>query len=149
LSRAVHQEPHLTGIDLIDEQHRVLFRMIVELREAHFGDERPVIVIEHASQLYQYALVHFETEEGLIESYAEPFLEDHRATHQRLIKGIRDAVLEYKRSGNTIPSSLFDRLDEYCTHHVNNDDVEVLEHVRVGIRNERLELLTSDPDRPR
>lgn len=143
---ALHQEPHLTGIDLIDEQHRVLFRMILEFREAHFGNESPGLLIERASQLYQYALVHFETEEGLIEAYAPTFLEGHRAAHQRVAEMIRNAVVEYKRSGNTIPSSLFDRLDDYCQHHVNGADVEVLRRVREGIRDERIELLTSDPD---
>lgn len=136
--------PRPTGVDIIDEQHASLHQMIVDFHEAHTAGDRPGRLVDRLSQIYQYAVIHFETEESLLERHARGQLERHRAVHLRLLKSLRECIVEYKRHGSRIPSSMVDKLEAFLFDHARNDDYELFRAVHERIRAERSDLLTRD-----
>lgn len=73
------------GIGKIDEQHRKLIQMTQELEEAvsdHYAGE---VIEDIVTNLFNYAQVHFETEEELFHRFLYPEKEMHELEHRRFI----------------------------------------------------------------
>lgn len=149
MSRIMSKSPPATGIDLIDEQHEVLHRMIVEVEEAFHRGERPFLLVDALTRFYQYAQIHFETEEALLARHVPERLDAHAGPHQRLLHTLRTRILDYKRDGNRIPNSVLDLLEGFTIHHTSQSDVRDFEAVLQSMERERDDLLrhqNSDPE---
>lgn len=88
------------GVDPIDKQHRFLVDTLQEANETLLNDESGVMLHDIALNLLRYAIMHFETEEDLMQrygyqdAYPEEALE-HIAQHRhfsRKIVAIRDQL---------------------------------------------------------
>ena len=73
-----------TGIDEIDKQHKRLFEIADKLYEAKNGDpERLNIGIAAAAEeLLDYAKIHFDTEEGMMERAGFEGYAEHKTIHR-------------------------------------------------------------------
>ena len=140
----LHREPTPTGIDLLDEQHLVLHRMILEVEAAFTRGERPGLLVESLTCFYQYAQIHFESEESLLSRYLPERLEVHARSHERLLATLRAKIVDYKRNGSRIPASVLDLLATFVSHHSDRTDARDFEVVRERLRLERSSLLTLD-----
>lgn len=91
------------GIDLIDQQHQVLFRLIDQLAQA-IQDENPEAELQTIfGQLHDYTLTHFATEERLMAQYAYPADHDHQENHRTLEHSLEQLV-ERAKSGEPLVS---------------------------------------------
>jgi hemerythrin-like metal-binding protein len=72
------------GIEVIDEEHRLLMDLLKRLRSAaeDFGNAATVGSV--LAKLYQYSRDHFEHEEKILKASGYPDLEEHRKEHQKL-----------------------------------------------------------------
>lgn len=131
MSPTRHIEPPATiGIDLIDEQHRNLHRMVEEFETAFDAQASPALLVERLSQIYQYSVIHFETEEDLIERILPETLAQHRAGHARTLDGLRACIVAYKRNGTRIPTAVRHELRALVLGHTGEDDAALAAALR-------------------
>lgn len=104
-----------TGVPLIDLQHDATLNQIDRLRR---GEKMSHALI--LSEIAEYALVHFATEEYMLALAEYPGLAEHRAEHnefrRRLALYCTDAM-----NGKT-PEGVLQYLTEWWDHHVMRED---------------------------
>ena len=63
-----------TGIEQVDEQHKILVKYINEMHDAHVANDRKGmgVALDH---LIDYTVQHFSDEEGLLEMAEYPLLD--------------------------------------------------------------------------
>jgi hemerythrin len=122
----------LTGVDMIDTQHRELFARVGTLLAAsrtHRSSEEVVRMLEY---LGGYAVDHFAAEERLMEAEGYPRLEGHRAEHIQFVKQFEILRHELKTEG---PTKLFiirvgNRVTEWLREHIYRTDLILAEWLR-------------------
>jgi len=86
--------PASVGVARLDEQHRVLHRLIMSLigtLEAHPGDSGAE---ERFLEVFEHAVEHFKTEEDYLEALGYPDLVPHRFEHELLLDWFRDQMVQ-------------------------------------------------------
>lgn len=73
------------GIGNIDEQHDQLFKLMAELDDAIRRNKGTGMIEDSLTVLFNYAQVHFATEEELLTKHNYPEIELHELEHQRFI----------------------------------------------------------------
>ena len=116
-----------TGIDEIDEQHRILVHTLNEASVKLSHECLREVADQITQDLLAYALYHFETEEHLMLQYgypdqamaeAELHQEQHRSFSVRVL-----AIREDINAGAPIePSQLVTFLNEWLVNHILNTD---------------------------
>ena len=104
-----------TGVPLLDEQHRMIFRWLAELESAA-AEERTLFGVYAITRLKHYARDHFEAEETLMKAAGYPQLEEHVAEHVAFRARLQD--IQLKSIGTDISSDTVDFLREWLTHHI-------------------------------
>lgn len=83
---------YLTGIPLIDKQHKQYIMLVNKLvGNHHKGDMTKAEFIDCLNEIVAYALDHFDAEEFLMRSAKYPLYEEHLAKHDTF----RDRVDEF------------------------------------------------------
>lgn len=128
----------VTGIDIIDEQHRWLIGLI--------NKAAPILVQPYAltnqaadellDQLTAYAVFHFQTEEELMAEYGiDPrHSEHHRASHADFAAHVREMRDHYERTGDISGGELLTFLANWLVFHILSDD-QTLGRQLTAIRN--------------
>jgi hemerythrin len=97
------------GISIIDEEHKKLFGILNKVIVAKEHNGNPEELWEVLSEMTNYALTHFKTEEAYMEEFNYPEYQDHKeehrdfsteiiAYHDKVIKGdsqIANEIIEY------------------------------------------------------
>lgn len=78
-----------TGVTVLDDQHRLLDRVLQSLLQTLEGRAQGRDVAARLEQLQCLAEEHFATEEALMEVYGYPHLAPHRAEHEALVEHLR------------------------------------------------------------
>lgn len=91
------------GIDLIDQQHKVLFRLIDQLAQAIQHETSEAELQAVFAKLHEYTLTHFATEERLMAQYAYPADKNHHESHRTLEHSLEQLV-ERAKSGEPLVS---------------------------------------------
>ncbi|MFL5261406.1 MAG: bacteriohemerythrin [Anaeromyxobacteraceae bacterium] len=76
------------GVELIDGQHRELFRRVNDLVAAMEAQRSEAEVRRILSFLGDYVLTHFEAEERLMRHHAYPEFPKHKAIHDVFVKDL-------------------------------------------------------------
>lgn len=88
-----------TGITRYDNQHKVLFDYINELRSITLGKSGPEarLTIEKVlASLVNYTLTHFLDEEVELYRFGYPDFDDHKAEHDQFIVAVRDLYIRFR-----------------------------------------------------
>jgi hemerythrin-like metal-binding protein len=95
-----------TGIPAIDKQHRYLVEMLHNANEKLLNDRDGYLLDKIAKDLLGYAIIHFETEEKLMQRYgydksfpeeAKSHIHEHREFSRKVV-----AICEQLREGNRV-----------------------------------------------
>jgi len=116
------------GVKSIDEQHKKLIIYIDKLADAILRKRGETIVKIRTDDLIKFTVIHFDYEEGLLESSNYPFLEHHKAAHESLYDKLEGYIKEFnkgERSGENI--ILF--LREWLEFHILCEDMEYSAHL--------------------
>lgn len=118
---------YLTGIDRIDDQHRVLVNTLNEANARLAAKVTREALEQITRSLLSYALYHFETEESLMQRYdyaglagadAEQHCQEHRGFSQRVV-----ALREGLRDGNLVTrEELLSFLNNWLVNHILHTD---------------------------
>lgn len=79
-----------TGIEKIDTQHQQLVNIINEIYDMISIKNDYNRIMSVIDKLEKYALVHFETEEKLFDTFAYPDKENHIKEHRKFMEKIQD-----------------------------------------------------------
>lgn len=123
----------LTGIQVIDYQHKRLVNIINDLseiqKEEDFKEELIEVVVE---ELKQYAKFHFSTEEKLFEKMEHTKIDDHKKKHRSFEKTL-DNLLEKRDQYSEISDELLSFLKSWLSHHILIEDREMIDiHMTEG-----------------
>lgn len=147
MERQIVWEQHLaTGIDELDNQHKVLCELVSDLDIAARKGVEPERIGTLFSVIENYAFFHFETEEKLIRDDIE-YLE-HCHEHYKLIRQLFRYSAEY-RNGKTSLLELADFLYNWLMHHIVESDLPAFKRTPVDSRKQRkVDLIDDFTDEP-
>lgn len=116
----------ITDIDLIDNQHRELFKKINSYYiKCQFNYENEATQ-ECAKYFEQYTLFHFQTEQAFHRQYNYPLANEHEAKHD-IIK-IKAMHLASKLKDDNIKKDtsdeFFEFINSYINNHIYKDDMD-------------------------
>ena len=77
---------------------------------------------EALDELVDYTKTHFSHEEGLMEQYAYPDYEPHKAQHQEMIKHVEDVLAEYEQDQDRAMRNALHFLKQWLIKHINGTD---------------------------
>lgn len=120
------------GIELIDEQHKELFRRADMLFEAGRKGQAKEYIGELMAFLDGYTKQHFKEEEAYMLRVGFPEYEEHKKIHAGFIQKLQELRKEYDASGGnlTVIVSANQLVIDWLTRHVSNMDRRIGEFVR-------------------
>ncbi|NLT50616.1 MAG: hemerythrin family protein [Ignavibacteria bacterium] len=76
------KESYSVGITKIDEQHKKLFELLNELKDAQENEKDYGFISKTISELFDYSVYHFKIEEDLLKEINYPHLNEHIEEHE-------------------------------------------------------------------
>ncbi len=104
----------MTGIEIIDNQHKELLNKINDLVNQLEKDNSNDVFLEAIKFMKMYALEHFETEQSYFETLDYPMLQEHLDEHKKFIAKIQELEEKSQTFGNAIHLSI--ELNAYLIH---------------------------------
>ena len=120
-----------TGLDIVDNQHKVLLDLIKDLSNAITVGVNRKILDTLLGVLRDYAFHHFQTEEDLFAEH-ESF-KDHCLEHYKLIKQINTFILDFRNNREQSLSSVSSFLDNWLILHIDQHDLPSLSQKTVDM----------------
>jgi len=122
----------LTGVALIDDEHRKLFEVIDRLMEAcRLGTNRAEIghTLNHAVALTKE---HIRVEENLQARCSYPGINAHKRLHAQFILSIDEIVREYEETGPNVAltGKLNSALVDWLSSHISVDDKKMCAYIK-------------------
>jgi hemerythrin len=117
------RESYNINIKEIDEQHQAIALVINELYEHLLRNSTKEKTEEIIHALHEYANVHFKTEEKYMIENNYPYIEQHKAEHEKFIRDVDDInnnQLVFSNREYNIKISLF--LKKWFITHILNTD---------------------------
>ncbi len=97
------KEKYKVGVDLIDQQHKELFRRLSEFIQVVQSEEnwegKIDAVKETLKFMQEYVVFHFNEEESLQEKVNYPHIEEHKAIHADFKEMINDYARTFEKEG--------------------------------------------------
>lgn len=114
----------ITGIPLIDEQHKALFKTIEKLDKCK---ENESIFYEILAELKEYVLVHFKTEEEYMRYTGYSDYNHHKDSHDKFKKDFKKILRAKSSEGSMMDSrqEVIVFIEDWLKHHYENEDVEM------------------------
>lgn len=93
---------YLTGIDVVDADHRALFGAINALHERVTEGAASADIEATLDMLADYVDGHFGREEALMERAGYPDLVEHMSTHRRISHQVQDYRTAFEENGEIV-----------------------------------------------
>lgn len=110
----------MTGIELIDGQHKELVNLTNELYNACFAkdDDLQVVFKNAMSRMVEYVRFHFNAELKFLNTINYPDYSSHRKMHETLIKNILEAAKEAGEGKKFVPNNFVRTLVDWVFSHI-------------------------------
>ena len=122
----------LVGVDLIDEQHKKLFKRINDLIKANKENKGEEKIAETLEFLGDYTVKHFDDEEELQQEYNYPHYDTHKEIHEDFVQEITDFKNDFE-AGNVDTAQMMKfnkRITQWLVNHVKGIDQKLGEHIK-------------------
>lgn len=90
-----------TGIELVDEQHKMLLEKLNNISEAIENQQGVDVIIRTLDFMMDYTDFHFGTEENHMENNQYPRIEYHKRMHKEFVDSLKNMVTEFREDGAT------------------------------------------------
>ncbi|MBT3235596.1 MAG: hemerythrin family protein [Bdellovibrionales bacterium] len=107
----------VVGVDMIDQQHRVLVSKIDLLYDALVSQERSLNIKQLLDDIVDYTNLHFRAEEELMIRSGYPELKDHLSRHHKFEQKIH-IFQQQEQEGIKIEMDVFDYLQDWLIEHI-------------------------------
>jgi len=122
-----------TGIPVLDEQHRLLDRVLLSLCQTLQCNSLPRDVGARIDQLQCLLEEHFATEEAVMETCGYPHLGPHRAEHEVIVDRLRELQHRYAEPESPPLGEMVRSAREMLLVHVREVDLDYAEHLRQAL----------------
>jgi hemerythrin-like metal-binding protein len=123
MSKILWHDSFSVGVQILDEHHQTLARLINRLSDCPSGTEHSETVVDAISELVQYALYHFDHEERLMAAHDFPRLAKHREEHSQFCEVITET--SYGATLGIIDlQHLIDYLNRWWKNHILFEDMQ-------------------------
>lgn len=114
------------GVDLIDEQHKMLIKRLNDMSEAIEDVKGPTEIARTLEFLIDYTDFHFSAEASYMKKTGYPGLADHLKKHGEFTSTLTDLEEEFREEGAThmLAESLDTFLVNWLIKHISTVDVE-------------------------
>jgi hemerythrin len=117
----------LGGVAVIDDQHRRLVDLANRLGDDLREGRDATAVAASVRSLFEYAVLHFRTEEGLMDAYEVPDTDRHRQEHSVLLSDLDSLGSNLE---NTSVMIALQHLKAWLIRHVDSLDRELAAELR-------------------
>jgi hemerythrin len=120
-----------TGVERIDEQHKMLFKMSEDYRTSLDEGGGELVYATMLQVLDAYARGHFKYEEQCMEQCRCLAADINRAAHGRFVETLQDFRQRHERHGFSRADAvgLVDFLDQWLANHIARIDVQLKDYV--------------------
>ena len=117
-----------TGIEQVDEQHKILVKYINEMHDAHVANDRKGmgVALDH---LIEYTVQHFSDEESLLEMAEYPLLDAHHRVHENFVNKVKTFKGRFD-NGDDVGQEMMDLLETWLFLHIRRNDHGYVKHVK-------------------
>jgi hemerythrin-like metal-binding protein len=114
------------GVELIDEQHKMLINRLNSLTRALESQQGPTEIAATLNFLIEYTHFHFSTEEKHMAANSYPGLEQHRRKHGEFKATLGSLEEDFREEGATpmLADSIDTLLVNWLIKHIRGVDVE-------------------------
>jgi hemerythrin len=119
---AAWTDRYSVNIAELDEQHQRLFRLIDELNRALAAGRGEIAVDDILRKLVEYTIVHFATEEQLMDQHGYPGFSAHRFEHNVLTEKITSLQIEHRAGKPGVAAALALFLQRWLEEHILKTD---------------------------
>ena len=124
MEKLIWKDAFNTGISTVDMQHHKLIEMLNRIIEAYgYVTTDSDIISELLSDMTRYAMVHFETEEVLMEKHGYPGLETHKREHLAFIKETAKLCTKTTEGADSVPKEALEFLRTWWQNHILKTDM--------------------------
>jgi hemerythrin len=118
---------YATGIESIDRQHKMLFRMSEDYRESLDGGQGERMYGLLLESLDRYASAHFGSEEQCMNRYQCPVAEENGAAHAKFTEALAGFRKRYATGGFDVGDArqLVEYVDQWLDSHIGRIDVQL------------------------
>lgn len=117
-------DQYLIGHSTIDEEHKMLFRLINDFHTGWSENRDRAAVAKLLNQLIQYGEMHFQHEEGIMSSEGYPQLENHQKVHEKLVEEIFKLNQELVDKSQLLERDMGKFLKQWLVDHIVHNDFE-------------------------
>ncbi|MBL8260688.1 MAG: hemerythrin family protein [Candidatus Competibacteraceae bacterium] len=111
------------GIEEIDEQHKILVRLINKLYdETVKAQPDPAVVDGILNDLVQYTIIHFSLEESLFRIFDFPYYDAHKKQHEDLKNEVISIQAKFRAGEKPINLELIHFLRKWLREHIMGTD---------------------------
>lgn len=113
------------GLDIagLDKDHLTLFHLIFLFEACKRKKFKVDSAVELLRKIIELAAIHFEAEEGLLEEYGFPDLENHKKEHERLLREIGSYAKRFEKAGERVSKKDVLFVNRWMEDHLLNDDM--------------------------
>lgn len=117
-----------TGIEQVDEQHKILVQYINEMHDAHVAGNREAVgkALDH---LIEYTVQHFSDEEDLLKMAEYPLTDAHHRVHENFVSKVQTYKGRFD-NGDDVSQELLDILETWLFMHIRRNDHGYVRHVK-------------------
>jgi hemerythrin len=113
------------GVEIIDAQHRELFRMIGRLQASLSSENVDEAMGNALKFLVDYAKHHFSAEEELMKRIGFPQYDHQKELHKKFIQKVANVLVRIKKGEPTTVSELIDFLTDWIVNHILDEDKKI------------------------
>ena len=117
-------DQYLIGNSTIDEEHKMLFRLINDFHTGWSENRDRAAVAKLLNQLIQYGEMHFQHEEGIMSAEGYPQLESHQRVHEKLVEEIFKLNQELVDKSRLLDRDMGKFLKQWLVDHIVHNDFE-------------------------
>jgi hemerythrin len=111
-----------TGIQIIDEQHQELFRIVERLRGSiQTGAERAVVE-SLLEDLVACSERHFASEEAFMGRFGYPDLTQHVSEHASMLTSLHELLAKLRESHQAMALMVLTFMEGWLKHHISDGD---------------------------
>ncbi len=115
------------GVELIDEQHKMLIKSINDITDAVNDNKGSAVVARTLNFLIEYTDFHFSLEEKHMSEHNYPEIEDHLKRHEEFKNTLANLEKDFREDGAThiLAESIDTFMINWLTHHITSIDVKL------------------------